>query len=321
MSKLLQKIHIFHGMSRTPEYRTWSGIKQRCYNKDCGIYPYYGERGIKVCERWLQGFTNFLEDMGLRPSKTHSIERRDNNGDYTPENCYWASKNEQVNNRRSNHVLVYKGESLTITQLSEKYNVSSWTIHRRLNQGWEIDKIIETPIKERVINLNDKKIIILRGIPGSGKSSLCKEIKDKFSSTKIVSVHSTDSKHYRWVKNGDKAEWKYIFQKRNLLEYHKQTLTDTIGSMLINDNIIVLDNTSTTFSEIKPYCIAAILRGYSIEILEPNTEWKYDINMCFEKNTHNVPLDTIKRMLNRFESTDSCYKKIKQLQLAIESVQ
>lgn len=115
-----------HNKSKPREHATWTKMKQRCQNPRNPKYPIYGARGIFVCERWRDSFENFLTDMGPRPSVRHSIDRKNNDGPYSPENCHWALPKVQSRNTRTNHIVEIDGLRLCVTEWCEHMNVPKW---------------------------------------------------------------------------------------------------------------------------------------------------------------------------------------------------
>jgi hypothetical protein len=130
-------------MYRTSTYSIWIGMRQRCTNPNAPHYGCYGGRGIKVCERW-QLYENFLSDMGERPTGL-SIDRVNNDGDYEPSNCRWATKQEQVENTRSNRTLTLNGETLTLSAWARRLGWPPVTIHNRLLRGWSVEDALTKP--------------------------------------------------------------------------------------------------------------------------------------------------------------------------------
>jgi len=139
-----------HDLNRTAEHRTWSGMKNRCQNPANRSYPMYGGRGVTIDPRW-ESFDAFLSDMGLRPSPAHSLDRYpDNDGPYSPENCRWATRIEQANNKRSNHELTFNGKSMNISQWAREVGISEDTLERRINLlGWSTEKALTKPVRDR----------------------------------------------------------------------------------------------------------------------------------------------------------------------------
>lgn len=136
-----------HGRSGTLEYMIWGAMVQRCCNPRARAYPKYGGRGITICDRWRRSFEAFIADMGPRPSPSHSVERKDNNGPYSPANCVWATDETQANNSRQNVFLEFGGRRLTVTQWSREIGCDMHTLRSRLRMGWSVDKALTTPIK------------------------------------------------------------------------------------------------------------------------------------------------------------------------------
>jgi hypothetical protein len=126
---------IRHGGFGTALYEIWKGMKRRCYNKLNKSYSRYGGRGITVCDRWLAAFENFREDMGERPTESHSIERVDNSLGYSKENCVWATPLEQARNRRTNVLLTIGDETKTQAEWARSSGITSATIRARRRAG------------------------------------------------------------------------------------------------------------------------------------------------------------------------------------------
>lgn len=128
------------------EYHIWYGIIQRCCNPKSQGYERYGGRGIQVCERWQgeDGFEHFMEDMGIRPYKDASIDRIDNNDGYYSENCRWADKKTQGNNRGNNRLITFNGETHTLSQWAEELGINRNTLYTRLSRGWSVKRALTT---------------------------------------------------------------------------------------------------------------------------------------------------------------------------------
>jgi crotonobetainyl-CoA:carnitine CoA-transferase CaiB-like acyl-CoA transferase len=150
-----------HGLSRKiPEYAVWKQLRRRCNSPTAKDYDRYGGRNIRVCPRW-DSFVNFLADMGRRPSPDHSIERRDNNGDYSPENCVWATDAEQRRNKRTSVVLTRPrdGKTMNLADWARELGITKETIKRRLKNGWSLNDALDPTTKNphlRYLTFNGK---------------------------------------------------------------------------------------------------------------------------------------------------------------------
>jgi len=148
-----------HGMYGTPEYTAWIDMCYRCSDADGNTdYHLYGGRGIKVCDRWRRSFLDFLADMGPRPPK-HTIDRIDNNGNYEPGNCRWATTHQQARNRRDNSRYTYQGRTLCLVEWAESTGIHPQTLARRLWRGWPFDKAITTPLRRTSLTRHGDPIL------------------------------------------------------------------------------------------------------------------------------------------------------------------
>lgn len=145
--------------AKKASYRAWGSMLSRCNNNNHKSYGDYGARGIRVCERWSgkQGYPNFLADMG-EPSYGMSLDRIDNDGNYEPNNCRWATRKTQQRNTRRNFLLTHNGETLSISEWAERLEVSDVAIRCRLKRGWSVERAVTTPtLKPEMKNLSKRK--------------------------------------------------------------------------------------------------------------------------------------------------------------------
>lgn len=138
--------HCTHGESSSSTYKTWSAMKNRCFNPSHEEYHRYGGRGITVCERWLD-FANFFADMGPRPPRMTLDRYPDLDGNYEPGNCRWATSKQQARNTTKNVWLIHNGETLCLKDAAEKCGIKRTTLAQRLRLGWSIERAVSTKAK------------------------------------------------------------------------------------------------------------------------------------------------------------------------------
>lgn len=132
---------------RTKTQNSWDAMKNRCRNASHPQYANYGGRGIKVCDRWADSFDNFLADMGERPPGM-TLDRIDGNGDYCPENCRWATRSQQLRNRRDRPPIMAFGRAQQPIEWAEEFGISVRALHSRLKRGWSLEDALTKPIAQ-----------------------------------------------------------------------------------------------------------------------------------------------------------------------------
>jgi hypothetical protein len=135
-----------HGESKkTPEHAAWLEMRKRCLCATGRAYADYGGRGITICDRWLNSYANFLADMGRKPSRKHSLDRIDNNRGYSPDNCRWATQNQQVTNRRDTVFVPFNGKSIPIGDAARLTGIDRVKIWKRIFYlGWSPERALST---------------------------------------------------------------------------------------------------------------------------------------------------------------------------------
>lgn len=189
------KRNVIHGGSSDAAYSSWTEMKRRCLNPSAKNYHNYGGRGITVCDRWQgpEGFNNFLQDMGPRPDNT-SIDRMNNDLGYFPGNCRWATPEEQALNKRTNHRIMYNGESLTIKEWSDKLGIPVTTIAKRITSGFTLDEVLSpNKLDNRVEDYASRQIMYRR------KTKTVKEWVDEFD----LNYNTVKSRIQRGITNPD----------------------------------------------------------------------------------------------------------------------
>lgn len=151
MKSLVRKVD--YGESRERLHNIWYLMHYRCYNSKCSVYKNYGGRGITVCDDWknIEGYFNFKKwalSNGYQDDLT--IERTNVNGNYEPDNCCWIPMRAQASNKRTNRLLTYNGQTLTMAEWSRQSGIPYKTLHNRLHYGWDVDMALTQPVK--VIN-------------------------------------------------------------------------------------------------------------------------------------------------------------------------
>lgn len=147
------KIGFYHPV----EYRRWYYMKRRCLNKNYKWYKNHGGRGITICKEWIESFANFFRDMGPITSDKHSLERKDNDKGYYPDNCVWATKHEQSRNTRQTKNITHNGKTQCLTDWAKETGIDRIVLHYRLKNGWSIDKALTTPVRPQASSKRSKQ--------------------------------------------------------------------------------------------------------------------------------------------------------------------
>lgn len=188
-----------HGWTDTRTWRSWSGMLKRCYNENCGDYPRYGGRGIRVCPRWRHNFIAFLEDMGVCPSTKYSLDRKNVNKGYNKKNCRWATAQEQGDTQSTTVRLTHRKRTKTLREWAEQAGVARATFWRRIHAGWSMERALAKPAS-------------IRGEHHGGAKLLDKDVRkilvSKLSTAVLARRYGVTSRHVRKVRAG--GRWRHL---------------------------------------------------------------------------------------------------------------
>lgn len=143
------EVNTKHGENgRSPEYYTWQAMRDRCNNPNNPRFSHYGGRGISVCAQW-DDYRVFLSDMGRRPTKVHSLDRINNDGNYEPSNCRWATSHQQMTNRTVTRMVCVNGVDVPLATLAKQHGIPANTLRFRILNGWDLDRALSHPIRPK----------------------------------------------------------------------------------------------------------------------------------------------------------------------------
>lgn len=154
--KVQSERNLVHGHSiltnRSKEYMIWQGMKARCLNPKHKQYKDYGGRGIKVCDRWLHSFPNFLDDMGQKPTPKHTLDRKENDGNYEPSNCKWSTYLEQQANTSRTTYVNYEGQRISLIEISKRFSINPKVVWARLYRyKWTLQDALAKPVQKKQV--------------------------------------------------------------------------------------------------------------------------------------------------------------------------
>jgi len=137
-----------HGKAGSTEYKSWEKIKERCLNPKHRSYPRYGGRGITICERWLHSFSAFFQDVGSSPGHSYTLGRKENDGNYEPGNVEWQTRAQQDLCTSRTRLVVWNGETMTVTECARRNNMPTPTLCRRLDSGCSLEYALSAPLQQ-----------------------------------------------------------------------------------------------------------------------------------------------------------------------------